>query len=1045
MALDLLVLSGEIMSSQLNEQQKEAIKQTQGPSMIIAGPGSGKTFVIVEKVLNLVKSGIPQSSILCMTFTGKAAGEMKLRLEKHGILDTKINTFHAFTKEILEDNFIESGLGKSTKIFKKTSQLVWCIRNTDKFDFNTDYLDLGNNQIRTYAAILKAISSFKEEITTPQELEKYIDSNLKKLCKAEQDDVEVQKELKFYHRLNEFNKVYKAYEDYREEKNLIDYDDMITKAIELLRKDPAVLQNYLDKFKYILVDEFQDNNYSQLQLVKILAKAGNITVVGDDDQCIMRFQGAHFGIFKDFEETYSGFKKIELSRNYRSTKNIVKLANQLLDPVKQRERKSPYSDEEDGDLVNVVRTPTDNGEVEFTVKTIRSLIDKPLKRRDGTTSPITYKDIAILSRRKVEGQKFTKSLRSFGIPATFVGETNIFTSPAILDLFSFLKIANSPTTTGAEIYRLLKSHGTSDQNIAVLTNAAHKKARHVYAGEQDLVLETMRDYDKFDITQKSEIVELIEQIDKVLGLTAHAAISELVYKIMFNISDLYKKSVNSDKAYDKKNILLLNKFYEIAQEFQDIYPTSPLSEFLEHIEIISEFEIEIEDIILEDTVNVLTMHKSKGKQFPIVFVTDLADGKFPGNWRELPFTIPTELMKGMDRTADTGELHIEEERRLLYVCMTRAMNKLFLLYPKRYTGNINEKPPSQFLQELDYEKNPLIKLIDFDESDDLNMEAEDVIEREKSDLQKEATSAINQSHLTTAIHRIVELARLKHYEKQGNFEGFEPETILKIDVSDLDLSSEYAGIKQHLINKETFTLSPSSIKAYEDCPLKFKYQKIMRVPQPASIATDLGTVIHAVAEDMADEKAKGKKLTKKKGMEKLKEKWIFRSYQNQTDENRALGRAEQMIDTYLKWEDETKNTLVDAEIPFEVKIGEITFTGRIDRLEKNPDGKYEVVDFKSGSSVKSKNKAKIDPQLNIYAKAVEKMKGELPVKASLFYVEKDRMVEYPVTKESVDDAIGPIMEMTKEILKENFEPTPSYQACKFCSYQSICDAKMVNE
>jgi len=1033
------------MSFQLNEQQKTAIEQIQGSSMIVAGPGSGKTFVIVEKVLNLVKSGIPQSSILCMTFTEKAAGEMKQRLEKHGVLDAKINTFHAFAKEILEDNFIESGLGRSTKIFKKTSQLVWCIRNTDKFDFNTDYLDLGNNQVRIYTSILEAISSYKEEMISPPELQDYIDSNLKKLSKADQEDSEVQKQLKFYRRQDEFNKVYKAYEAYREEKNLIDFDDMVTKAIELLNKDSVILQNYLDKFKYILVDEFQDNNYSQLGLVKILGQEKNVTVVGDDDQCIMRFQGAYFGIFKDFEKTYSGFKKIELSRNYRSTKNIVKIANQLLDPIGQREKKSLYSEEEDGDLVNVIRTPTDKGQVEFVVKTIRSLIDKPIKRRDGSTEPITYKDIAILSRRKVEGQKFTKSLRSFGIPATFLGETNIFTSPAILDLFSFLKIANSSTTTGAQIYRLLKSHGISDQNIAVLTNAAHKKARHVYAGEQDYVLETVRKYDEFDITQKSEIAELVEQMDKVLQLTAHATISELVYKIMFNISDLYKKSVNSEKAYDKKNILLLNKFYEIAQEFQDIYPTSPLSEFLKHIEIIGEFEIEIEDIILEDTVNVLTMHKSKGKQFPIVFVTDLADGRFPGTWRELPFTMPTELMKGVDRTADTGELHIEEERRLFYVSMTRAMNELFLLYPKRYTGNINEKPPSQFLRELEYEKNPLIKVIDFDESTDFNMEAEDVIEREKAEIQKEATSAINQLHLTTAIHRIVELARIKHYEKNGNFDGFEPENALKIDVNDLDLSSEFAGIKKPLINKEEFTLSPSSIKAYEVCPLKFKYQKIMRVPQPAGVATDLGSVIHAVTEEMANEKAKGVKLTKEKGLAKLKEKWIFRSYQNQTDENKAMGRAEQMIDAYLKWEGETKNTLVDTEIPFEVKIGEITFTGRIDRLEKNPDGKFEVVDFKSGSSVISKNKAKIDPQLNIYAKAVEKIKGELPVKASLFYVEKDKMVEYPVTKESVNEALEPIIEMTKEILKENFEPTPSFQACKFCSYQSICDAKIIDE
>lgn len=490
---------------------------------------------------------------------------------------------------------------------------------------------------------------------------------------------------------------------------------------------------------------------------------------------------------------------------------------------------------------------------------------------------------------------------------------------------------------------------------------------------------------------------------------------------------------------------MLNKFYEIAQEFQDLYPTNPLSDFLEHLSIIGNFEIEIEDIVIENTVNVLTMHKSKGKEFPIVFVTDLADDRFPSKWKEPLFPIPAELMKDTSSTADSEPLHIDEERRLFYVAMTRAMNMLFLLYPKKYAGNVNEKHPSQFLRELDYESNPLIENIKFDESENFNIESEELIEREKSSLQRQATSAINQQHLRTAIHRIIELSRIKHYEKFGSFDDFDPASILKVDVSDLDLTSDIVGQKMPLINKEEFTLSPSSIKAYDDCPLKFKFQKILRVPQPASVALDLGTVIHAVTEEMANEKAKGESLSREKGIKKLKEKWIFRSYQNHTDENKAMDRAVQMIDAYLRWEDSTKNTLVETELSFEVKIGEITFTGRIDRLEKNPDGKFEIVDFKSGSTVKSKNKAKTDPQLNIYAKAIEKIKGELPVKASLFYVEKDKMVEYPVTPDSLKDALEPIEEMTKEILKENFMPTPSMKACMYCPYQSICDAKILNE
>lgn len=1032
------------MSFTLNEQQAMAVNHTKGPLLVVAGPGSGKTRVIVEKVLHLVKSGVEQSSILGLTFTEKAAGEMKSRLEKNGILDAKINTFHSFSKEILEENFIESGLGRTTKIFKKSSQMVWCIRNTDKFNFDSNHLELGNNQVRIYSAILEAVSNFKEEMISPDQVQEYVDKNLKTLESGDRDDVEIQKKLKFFNRLNEFNKVYRGYEEYRKEKELIDFDDMITKSIDLLQKDPVILANYQEKFQYILVDEFQDNNFSQLELVKLLGKHGNITAVGDDDQCIMRFQGAYFGIFKDFEETYP-CDKVELSRNYRSSKNIVRLANQLLEPIGQRVEKSLFSKEEEGESVKVVRTATDKGEIEFVVKSIKKLLDKPLKRRDGTSKPITYNDIAILSRRKVEGQKFAKTLKSFGIPATFIGQSNIFSSPVILDLIAYLKIANSTSTCGAEIFRLMKSHGITEKNISAITHSAHKKARHIYDGQDDFILETLSKFNEFEITQKTEIKELLEQINNIIELSNNSTISELVYKIMMSYSDIYKKSLYSEKAYDKKNLVLLNKFYEITQEYQDIFPDQPLSDFLEHISILGEFDIEIEDVVFEDTVNVLTLHKSKGKEFPIVFVTDLAEGRFPSSYKERTFHVPEELMRGIDRTVESAQHHLEEERRLLYVGMTRAMNMLFLLYPKRYTGNVNDKNPSQFLHELDFEKNPLIELIDFKESDNMDMQAEDVIDRIKSDLQKEAASAINQLHLKTAIHRIIELSRVKHFEKYGNFDDFESQDVLKIDISDVNLSTELTGEKIPLFNKEELTLSPSSIKAYDDCPLKFKFQKILRVPQPSSVALDLGSVIHAVTEEVANEKSDGIKVTEKSALGKLQDKWIFNSYQNQTDEDTAMQRAKQMIGTYVEWEKKTKNELVETEIPFDVKIGEITFTGRIDRLEKNPQGKYEIVDFKSGKSVKSKNKAKIDPQLNIYAKAVEKIKGELPVKASLFYVEKDKMVEYVVTPESVKEAIEPIAEMTRDILAEKFEPTPSPGACMFCSYQSICDAKLLDE
>ena len=1032
----------------LNEQQRQAVEAISGHSMIIAGPGSGKTFVIVEKILKLVNSGVPQDSILCVTFTEKAAGEMKQRLEGHGMRDVTVNTFHAFAKGLLEDNFVESDLGRQARIFKKTSQLVWCIKNTDGFGFDSNYLDIGNGkaQIQKYDLMLEAISSFKEAMRTSQELQEHIDLRIGSLLQKDAQDQDAKKQLKAYRQLNEFNKVYRAYEQHCKEMNLIDFDDMVTMAVSMLKKDPVILQDYCDRFRHIMVDEFQDNNYSQMQMISALGSKGNVTVVGDGDQSIMRFQGAHSAIFEDFEQAYPDLERFELSRNYRSTKNIVNLANQLLEPVGHRKQKTLYSEEEDGQKTCVIRCPTDADEVEFVVKKIRSLIGTPLKRRAGAAAgsdePVSYRDIAILTRRKAEGHRFARSLGAFGIPAIFVGEFNMFASPAILDLISYLKIADSPSTAGAEIYRILKSHGISEHNIAVLTGIAHRKAMDKHDGANDFVLETVQDHGKYRITQRAEIAEIARQINEVVSQAPRSTVSSLVYDMIFRISGLYKRHIDSKKTQDKKTIMLLNKFYDIAQEFHDTYPDKTVSDFLADINIIRNLEVEIEGENTYDSVSILTMHKSKGKQFPIVFVSGLTDGMFPTKWKDTPFAVPAEMARGKDDSTDAGKEHIREERRLLYVSMTRAMNMLFLTYPKRRVQSKNDKPPSQFLEELDYENNPLITVDDFEKSGDFDVESEDEIEGAKTRLQREAIRAISQSHLASAVHRMVELARVMHYEKNGTFEGFVPENVLRVDTGDLESPQKFMDASRPLIDRETFTLSPSSIRAYQDCPLKFKYQKIMRVPQTTSAALDLGKVIHAVVEKMAKKKADGGKLAKEECMKILRDKWIFRSYQNKEDEDRAMKRAEQMVDAYLRWEAGTSNTLIDTEIPFEVEVGGVKFTGRIDRLERNPQGRLEVVDFKSGTSSKSNDKARVDPQLNIYAKAVESIKGELPVKASLFYLERDKMAEYHVTKDSVDEALAAIGQIVQSILEEDFEPTPSYQACKFCSYQSICDASI---
>jgi len=1019
----------------LNSEQTKAVTHQGSPLLVIAGPGSGKTLVIIERVKHLVKTGIKSSEILCLTFTEKAAEEMKQRLEKEKIIDTTICTFHSFAKTALDENFLDSGLGDSQGILKKPSQLVWGLRNLDNFGFEN--IEVVNNQVSIIDALIEAISNFKEEMITPDQFQKYIDDKLKQNISDEERDYL----LKHY----DLNKVYKRYQEFEKEKAVIDFDDMVTKTVYMFQNKPLVLSEYQKKYKYILVDEFQDNNYAQFQIVKLLSKDGNVTVVGDNDQSVFKFQGAYIGIFEDFRKHFTNVTEIELNQNYRSTKNIVKVASSLLEVDTNRRKKLLYSEEEDGEKTKVVVCTDESGEVEYIVKTIRELIGKPIIRRDDAPSPLRYRDFAILSRRKVEGEKFAKALKSYGIPTTFIGESNIFSSAVIMDMLSYLKIVNSPTDTGIELFRLMKNHGISEQNIAIINEDARKKTHSVEDSNRDFVLDSMRQFNELPITQKAELKEIVEQIDQIIKLESTMIVSDLVYEIMISISGLYKKALQSDTPQNTKNRLLLDKLLEVARDYQILNINGTLTDFIDHLSILGKFDIELEeDVVIEDTVHVMTMHKSKGKEYPVVFVTDLAEDRFPSNYKERKFHVPKDLLKGIKREIDEKGLHIEEERRLFYVAMTRAKNLLYITYPKRYQNNKNDKNPSQFLQEINYDKNPLIDLVTFQGSSKIQLQSQDVVERIKLELQDEAVRSINQMQLQSAIYRIIELARIKHYQKNGKSKEFNPQDVLKVDFADINLDIPLGEEPRPGIKKEDLILSPSSISTYSDCPLKFKYQKILRVPTPSSSTLDLGTTIHKVVEDLAKLREKGITPTEEVAMNILSENRMFRSYQNKTEYKRSTDRIKTMVNTYLEWERKSPNEVVAKEVDFQIEVDGVQFIGRIDRVEKNPQGEFEVIDFKSGNVRKSRNTIKTDPQMNIYALGVKQLYGKLPKKASLFYLEH-RTVTYDITEEQVDEALKPIKQMIKLILDEKFEPTPSIQACMFCDYQSVCDAKVTEE
>ena len=1014
---------------ELNDAQQKVASHNDGALMVSAGPGSGKTFVLVSKAISLKESGVDQSSILCMTFTEKATNEMSERLEKNGITGAKVCTFHAFSREVIEDNLIESGIGHKTRTFLRPLQIAWCLRNTDKFGLDPRYVKIGSDWNALYGAMLEAISRFKQEAVSHEKLQEFVDSRIASGRPGDADPEEMDDETKAAYRLNELNKVYRAYEEYKSEENFMDFEDIIYNAVALLKDDKDLLRKYQERFQYVMVDEFQDNNYSQLELVKLLGMHGNVTVVGDRDQSIMRFQGSYGRVFEDFQRTYQDREEIKLARNYRSTRNIIKIANQILG--KAEGDSHGHTENEDGEKINLVFTDTDKAQAEYVARSIRDLLGSRVRRRDNTESPIRYRDVAVLTRRKAEGSKMAHELRLHGIPAVFVGNTDIRSNQVILDLVAHIRIMHSPETAGMDIFRILRNNRITEQNIATIYDAARRKSHDAGSDSRDdFVMRTMRECGRLEITQKMAISDIVRHLDDMAEESNGMGIGDLVLKVAGEDSDAYKKLLSKG---DTGNIQVLNKFCGIAMEYQDVFPSHVLGDFLQYLPSLNQNGIETEDEEPEDAVNVMTMHKSKGKEFPVVFIPDVANRRFPTKYTERQFSIPGELRHG-GKAGDSKEEHDEEERRLFYVSATRAMNRLFIMCPERYGQNVTASKPSRFLEDLEYETNPLISLVRF-AGNDLDVAQAQDPKGDVAEMQRLASDAIYDMLPSVAVQRIVNIAYMEHCKRFGTADGFDPAGILDINMDEMVLPEDP---KQDTFNHENITLSASSIKMYERCPLQFKFSKIMRIPTRKDAALDLGTVVHEIAEEFGKRKMNCQEYGLDDGMKMFRDMWSAKPYRGGISEDSTAERTKKMLDSYLRWDSESKNPMVSTEDKFSARICGVRFTGKIDRLEKNREGEYEFVDYKTGRNIPSKAKAMADSQLNIYAEAIRAKTGRLPARASLFYPELDKVVEYDITSESVKESMESISEVINEILKENFEATPG-SACWQCGYSSICE------
>ena len=616
--------------SGLNEFQKEAVLYNDGPLLILAGAGSGKTRVLTTKIAYLIEDiNVHPYNILAITFTNKAAKEMKERID--GLIGERargiqVSTFHSFGLKILRENCEALGYDHNFVIMDSDDSLTVVKKILKELDYDP--------KIYNPRAIRNKISSCKNEMMMPIEYERYAVSEYEKVVL----------------------KVYEKYEDKLHRNNSVDFDDLLILPIILFKKNPEILEKYQDRFKYILIDEYQDTNEAQYILSKMIgAKYRNICCVGDNDQSIYSFRGANYKNILNFEKDYKDAKTILLEENYRSTKNILNAANCVIKNNKSRKEKNLWTSNDDGEKIKYYRAYNERDEAQYVIRKIKEL----------SVRNTNYQDIAILYRTNAQSRILEEEMLKENIPYRVVGSFYFYSRKEIKDLIAYLRLIHN-TKDNVSLIRVINTpkRGIGLKSIENLTRIADSQNISMY-----------------DAISTGKELAFKEIIEKLRELSNELTLTELIDKVLDATG--MKKELESENTLESEvRLENLEEFKSITKSFEEREGLISLEDFLLEISLISDVEEYKDDL---NRVSLMTVHSVKGLEFDHVFVVGMEEGIFPH----------------MNSLMENSEL--EEERRLCYVAITRAKKCLHIVNTRRRTlfGKDQINPPSRFIGEID--------------------------------------------------------------------------------------------------------------------------------------------------------------------------------------------------------------------------------------------------------------------------------------------------------------------------------------------------------
>ncbi len=959
----------------LNEPQATAVSHEVGPLLIIAGAGTGKTTVITRRIAHLIATRRARpSEILALTFTDKAAAEMEERVDTlvpYGYADVQISTFHAFGDRLIKENALELGLTPDFRVLTRAEQVIFLRDHLFEFPLR-HYRPLGD-PTRHLQAIISHISRLKDEDVGPDE---YLAHAEESLARAADDETRLEAEQHL-----ELARCYAQYQTLMARLGQVDFGDQIVEALRLFRTRPHVLRRYAERFKHILVDEFQDTNYAQFELVKLLAaRHRNVAVVGDDDQAIFRFRGASMSNILDFDRTYPDAKKVVLQENRRSPQAVLDAAYRLIKynnpdrlEVAQKIDKHLVARGLDG-KARLGKAPE-----HLAFDTVSSESDWVVARiAEEHAAGRPYKDCAVLVRANNDADPFLRALNMRGIPWTFSGNAGLYGRPEIRLLIAFLRAVAHPDDSVSLHY--LASSDIYQVPIVDLTKCAtyaDRKHRWLFDVLREVPAEV-----ELEEEGAAAIARLNADLQRYMELAREHPTGELLYQFLVD-SGLMTRYAKAPAELEQE-VQNVSKFFTRVKEAARVLKYDNVREFVNHLDAL----IDAGDdpaVVEADTdtpaVHVLTVHKAKGLEWPLVFLVNCVQNKFPSTRRGEPIEMPTALIKD---TLPSGDFHEQEERRLFYVAMTRAKERVYMTSAEDMGGKRNWKV-SQFVLEA-------------------------------LDLPKDATRPF----------RARPIEELKRHAPPPELP-----------------SAHLAPIPE----SEPLAISHKQVDDYETCPLKYHYVHILRIPLRQHHAIVYGSALHRAVEFYLRRRVAGNFTPLEDLLRAFDDAWRNEGFLTREHEEQRKRAGIAALTRFYHEEEASGQKPADVEREFGFNLGPNRVRGRFDRVDDTPEG-LVIVDYKSSDVTEQKaadKRVRDSLQLKIYALAEKEMTGRLPARVELRFLESGLTGRYVPTENDLAEARQAIELAAAGIRARRFEATPGYQVCRYCAYNQICPSTATRE